>query len=87
VCSDSGIAITPRLESFVIEKIGRWLGLKTNRDKTRIYEVKASQSGLDFLGKTSSWPTPHMAEEPILAGRFKQEVGTARDGTTASDDL
>jgi RNA-directed DNA polymerase len=30
--------------------IERWLGLKINRDKTRIYEVKASQSGLDFLG-------------------------------------
>ena len=42
--------ITPRLESFVAEKIEQWLGLKINRDKTRIYEVKASESGLDFLG-------------------------------------
>jgi RNA-directed DNA polymerase len=42
--------ITPRLESFVTEKIEQWLGLKINRDKTRIFEVKASESGLDFLG-------------------------------------
>ena len=42
--------ITPRLESFVTEKIEQWLGLKINRDKTRIYEVKASGNGLDFLG-------------------------------------
>jgi hypothetical protein len=41
--------ITPRLESFVSEKIEQWLGLKINRDKTRIYEVKVSGNGLDFL--------------------------------------
>ena len=45
-----GREITPRLESFVSEKIEQWLGLKINRDKTRIYEVKASENGLDFLG-------------------------------------
>ena len=42
--------ITPRLENFVTEKLEQWLGLKINRDKTRIFEVKASESGLDFLG-------------------------------------
>jgi RNA-directed DNA polymerase len=42
--------ITPRLERFVSEKIEQWLGLKINRGKTRIYEVKASENGLDFLG-------------------------------------
>ena len=42
--------ITPRLEGFVSEKIEQWLGLKINRDKTRIYEVKTSENGLDFLG-------------------------------------
>ena len=45
-----GRKITPRLESFVSEKIEQWLGLKINRDKTCIYEVKASENGLDFLG-------------------------------------
>ena len=42
--------VTPRLERFVSEKIEQWLGLKINRDKTRIYQVKASENGLDFLG-------------------------------------
>jgi RNA-directed DNA polymerase len=52
--------ITPRLESFVTEKIEQWLGLKINRDKTRIYEVKASESGLDFLGFNFQLaPSPH----------------------------
>jgi hypothetical protein len=41
---------SPRDESFVSEKIEQWLGLKINRDKTRIYEVKVSENGLDFLG-------------------------------------
>jgi hypothetical protein len=52
--------VTPRLESFVTEKIEQWLGLKINRDKTRIYEVKASESGLDFLGFNFQLaPSPH----------------------------
>jgi RNA-directed DNA polymerase len=52
--------ITPRLESFVTEKIEQWLELKINRDKTRIYEVKASESGLDFLGFNFQLaPSPH----------------------------
>ena len=52
--------ITPRLERFVSEKIEQWLGLKINRDKTRIYEVKASEHGLDFLGYNFSMAlTPH----------------------------
>lgn len=42
--------VTPKLESFVTEKLEQWLGLKINRDKTRIFEVKASEGGLDFLG-------------------------------------
>ena len=38
----------------------QWLGLKINRDKTRIYEVKASESGLDFLGYNFQLaPSPH----------------------------
>ena len=68
--------------------IERWLGLKINRDKTRIYEVKASQSGLDFLGYNFMLANANTrAEAPILASRSKHEVGTARDSTTASDDL
>ena len=52
--------ITPRLERFVSEKIEQWLGLKINRDKTRIYEVKASENGLDFLGYNFSMAlAPH----------------------------
>jgi len=52
--------VTPRLESFVTEKLEQWLGLKINRDKTRVFEVKASESGLDFLGYNFRLaPSPH----------------------------
>lgn len=38
----------------------QWLGLKINRDKTRIYEVKASENRLDFLGYNFSLAlSPH----------------------------
>ena len=60
--------ITPRLESFVTEKIEQWLGLKINRDKTRVYEVKGSESGLDFLGYNFQLaPSPHGTEASVLA--------------------
>jgi RNA-directed DNA polymerase len=52
--------VTPRLESFVTEKLEQWLGLKINREKTRTFEVKASASGLDFLGYNFRLaPSPH----------------------------
>jgi hypothetical protein len=68
--------ITPRLERFVSETIEQWLGLKINRDKTRIYEVKASENGLDFLGYNFSMAlAPHGPKGPVLAGSAEQEVG------------
>ena len=40
----------PRLTAYVEEKLEAWLGLKINRDKTRIVELKAAKARLDFLG-------------------------------------
>jgi hypothetical protein len=60
--------ITPRLEGFVSEKIEQWLRLKINRDKTRIYEVKTSENGLDFLGYNFRLAlAPHGPKAPLLA--------------------
>ncbi len=42
----------PRLVEFVETKIEDWLGLKLNREKTRIVNLKEEGASLDFLGYT-----------------------------------
>lgn len=42
----------PRLVGFVETKIEDWLGLKLNREKTRIVNLNEEGSSLDFLGYT-----------------------------------
>jgi len=80
--------VTPRLERFVSEKIEQWLGLKINRDKTRIYEVKASENGLDFLGYNFSLAlASHGPKRRYWRVAPSKKFDTARDSPTASDDL
>jgi RNA-directed DNA polymerase len=76
--------ITPRLESFVTEKIEQWLGLKINRDKTRISEVRASESGLDFLGYNF-----RLAPAPYGPKRRYWRIAPSKksDSVRASNDL
>lgn len=38
------------LQEFVEEKIERWMGLKLNREKTRVFNVRQKGQTLDFLG-------------------------------------
>jgi hypothetical protein len=80
--------ITPRLEGFVSEKIEQWLGLKINRDKTRIYEVKTSENGLDFLGYNFRLAlAPHGPKRRYWRVAPEQKVSTTRNSPTASNDL
>jgi RNA-directed DNA polymerase len=39
-----------KLQEFVTEKIEGWLGLKINREKTRVVEVREPSAVLEFLG-------------------------------------
>jgi RNA-directed DNA polymerase len=39
-----------RIESFITEKIESWLGLKINRQKTRIIKLRMKEQRLGFLG-------------------------------------
>ena len=39
-----------KLQSFVVEKIEGWLGLKINREKTRVVDLREAGQTLDFLG-------------------------------------
>ncbi len=45
----------PRIVGFVEEKLERWLGLKINREKTRIFEARTPGQTLDFLGYSFRW--------------------------------
>jgi RNA-directed DNA polymerase len=42
--------IGPQLEAFIEAKIEGWLGLKINREKTRIFDAREPGQTLDFLG-------------------------------------
>ena len=39
-----------RIETFIIEKLENWLGLKFNRQKTRIVKLRSTEERLEFLG-------------------------------------
>ncbi len=42
----------PELVGFIETKLEGWMGLKINRDKTRVVDLKAEGASLDFLGYT-----------------------------------
>lgn len=44
-----------RLQGFTEEKIEGWLGLKLNRDKTRVLDLREEGQTLDFLGYSFRW--------------------------------
>ncbi|MDO8671667.1 MAG: group II intron reverse transcriptase/maturase, partial [Dehalococcoidia bacterium] len=41
---------TPRLRAYVEEKLQAWLGLRINRDKTKVVKLGEEKASLDFLG-------------------------------------
>ncbi len=41
--------------TFMEEKLERWMGLKINREKTRVFDVRAPHQTLDFLGYSFRW--------------------------------
>jgi RNA-directed DNA polymerase len=45
----------PRVVEFIEDKLERWLGLKLNRDKTRVFHACAPHQTLDFLGYSFRW--------------------------------
>jgi RNA-directed DNA polymerase len=41
---------SPRLRTFIEEKLETWMGLEVNRDKTRVVDLKEEGASLEFLG-------------------------------------
>jgi RNA-directed DNA polymerase len=48
-----------RVVEFIEEKLENWLGLKINREKTRIVKIAPEQDALDFLGFTFQYEKSH----------------------------
>ena len=42
--------LSPPIETFITEKLENWLGLKINRQKTRIVKLRKNEERLEFLG-------------------------------------
>jgi RNA-directed DNA polymerase len=47
--------VGPRVVGFIEERLEQWLGLKINREKTRIFDARQPQHPLDFLGYSFRW--------------------------------
>jgi len=43
---------SPRLRTFIEEKLEAWMGLEINREKTRVVHLQEKGASLDFLGYT-----------------------------------
>lgn len=44
--------VSPQLESWIEDKLEGWLGLKLNREKTKVVKLNTEGASLDFLGYT-----------------------------------
>ncbi len=80
---------TKALAQFIELKLERWMGLKLNREKTRIVDLKQAGSSLDFLGYTFRYDRagqgqPHRYLNMIPSKKaLKKERATLRDMTSS----
>ena len=51
------------LEAFIEEKLEVWMGLKLNREKTRVVELREAGASLEFLGCLFRWDRDLLARE------------------------
>ncbi len=57
------------LEALIEEKLEVWMGLKLNREKTRVVELREEGASLEFLGYLFRWdrdrhPLFQLKDEP-----------------------
>ena len=66
------------LEQFIEEKIEVWLGLKINREKTRIMDLRKRAEKLEFLGyEERKDPIRDAPLDPTLSCPIDQANGSA----------
>src|SRR5271166_361637 len=70
--------LSPRIRDFIEQKLEAWLGLKLNRQKTRIVNLRRNQERLEFLGyQIGLAPGAGGSKPPLLAyGAQPQGNGT-----------
>ena len=77
----------PELVAFIETKLEGWLGLKLNREKTRIVDLREEGASLDFLGYTFrydrdlQWQTPQVPEPDAVS-----EIPETRTGGAAPEN-
>ena len=57
---------TGRLAQFIETKLEQWMGLKLNREKTRIVDLKQAGASVDFLGYTFRYDRPRVGQRRYL---------------------
>lgn len=67
-----------RLIAFVETKLETWLGLRINREKTRVVELREPRTRLDFLGYTFRYDRPR-GGGPRYLNVFPSERAQARE--------
>ena len=76
------------LEAFIEERLEARMGLKLNRDKTRVVELREEGASLEFLGYLFRWDRDRLRPErgSIWNSESVEEVDRAGEGTAAGDD-
>jgi RNA-directed DNA polymerase len=55
--------VSPQLQGWIEQTLEGWMGLKLNREKTRVVELKAERASLDFLGYTFRYDRDRFGRE------------------------
>lgn len=78
----------PRLIGWIESKIEGWMGLKINREKTRVVELRQEGMSLDFLGFTFRWDCDLKGRSHRYLNVFpsKKSLARARERLRAMTD-
>ena len=68
-----------RLRKFIEEKLEGWLGLKLNREKTRVVELSKAGESLDFLGYTFRFEKDHFSGKNRFLNMHPSAKAVARE--------
>ena len=77
----------PCIVDFVENKLEGWLGLKINREKTRIITVRAPEATLDFLGYSFRWERDLQGREHHWLRLFPSEETMQRQRQWLRDNI
>lgn len=68
-----------RLRDFIEAKLEGWLGLKLNREKTRVVDLREKGASLDFLGYTFRFQRNHFGGTKMFLSMHPSAKAVARE--------